>query len=274
MSQWARWRLKWPASRLFAQTLVQAQIKENIKALRHWPFVRGIHQWPVDSPHKRPVTRKLFPFDDIIMNVALSAYLWSWYKLWRKRRQTYIPMKLVEAVLCSFHEDNIQNISDQQLPGQQTQLVLSHLCHCVSLQNNEWYNSSCKTMVHYDDVIMTTIVSQITSLTVVYSTVYSDADQNKHQSSASLAFVWGIHRDRWIPRTKGQLRGKCFHLMTSSCRETIKNDYRVTNCVVHNFEMIREISKLQRHRVLLYIFHTSWETHKLGVRTLGKHCFA
>ena len=28
--------------------------------------------------------------------------------------------------------------------------------------------------------------------------------------------VWGIHRDRWIPRTKGQLRGKCFHLMTSS----------------------------------------------------------
>ena len=51
---------------------------------------------------------------------------------------------------------------------------------------------------------------------VVYSTVYSDADQRKHQSSASLAFVWGIHRDRWIPRTKGQLRGKCFHLMTSS----------------------------------------------------------
>ena len=70
---------------------------------------------------------------------------------------------------------------------------------------------------HYTDVMMTTMASQITSLTVVYSTVYSDADQRKHQSSASLAFVRGIHRDRWIPRTKGQLRGKCFHLMTSSC---------------------------------------------------------
>ena len=34
----------------------------------------------------------------------------------------------------------------------------------------------------------------ITSLTIVYSTIYSDADQSKHQSSASLAFVWGIHR--------------------------------------------------------------------------------
>ena len=67
------------------------------------------------------------------------------------------------------------------------------------------------------DVIMTTMASPITSLTIVYWNVYSGADQRKHQSSASLAFVWGIHRDRRIPRTKGQLRGKCFHLMTSSC---------------------------------------------------------
>ena len=29
-------------------------------------FVRGIHRCPVNSPHKRPVTRKMFPFDDII----------------------------------------------------------------------------------------------------------------------------------------------------------------------------------------------------------------
>ena len=47
---------------------------------------------------------------------------------------------------------------------------------------------------HYGDVIMGAITSQITSLTIVYSTVYSDADPRKHQSSASLAFVWGIHR--------------------------------------------------------------------------------
>ena len=39
-----------------------------------------------------------------------------------------------------------------------------------------------------------TIASHITSLTIVYSTVYAGADQSKHQSSASLAFVWGIHR--------------------------------------------------------------------------------
>ena len=49
-------------------------------------------------------------------------------------------------------------------------------------------------IAHYGDVIMGAIVYQITSLTIVYSTVYPDADQRKHQSSASLAFVWGNHR--------------------------------------------------------------------------------
>ena len=47
---------------------------------------------------------------------------------------------------------------------------------------------------HYSDVMMGAMAFQITSLTIVYSAVYSGADQRKHQSSASLAFVRGIHR--------------------------------------------------------------------------------
>ena len=37
-SKWTRWRLKSPASRLFTQSFIQTQIKENIKAPRHWPL--------------------------------------------------------------------------------------------------------------------------------------------------------------------------------------------------------------------------------------------
>ena len=96
-----------------------------------------------------------------------------------------------------------------------------------------WSTPCGSMMPHYDDVIMTTMAAQITSLTVVYSTVYSDANQREHQSSASLAFVWGIHRDRWIPRTKGQLRRKCFHLMTSSWFDDIDLDqYWLRLCLV------------------------------------------
>ena len=51
------------------------------------------------------------------------------------------------------------------------------------------------TKFHCNDFIMSAIASQITNLTIVYSTDYSDADQRKHQSSASLAFV--NSPDKW-----------------------------------------------------------------------------
>ena len=57
---------------------------------------------------------------------------------------------------------------------------------------------------------MGTIAHQITSLTIVYSTVYSGADQSKHQSSASLAFVWGIHRGQVNSPHKGPVTRKMF----------------------------------------------------------------
>ena len=51
----------------------------------------------------------------------------------------------------------------------------------------------CNAQVQFNDVIMSAMASQITSLTIVYSKVYSGADQRKLQNSASLAFVRGIY---------------------------------------------------------------------------------
>ena len=53
-------------------------------------FVRGIHRGPVNSPHKGLVTRKMFPFDDIIMRVYLPAL----------RRRTNATALNVDAMLC------------------------------------------------------------------------------------------------------------------------------------------------------------------------------
>ena len=63
---------------------------------------------------------------------------------------------------------------------------------------------------HYDDVIMGAIASRITSLTIVYSIVYSSTDQRKHQSSASLAFVRGLHRGPVNFPQKGPVTRKMF----------------------------------------------------------------
>ena len=63
---------------------------------------------------------------------------------------------------------------------------------------------------HYDDIVMGAMVSQITSLTIVYSIVYSGTDERKHQSSASLAFVLGIHRGPVNSPHKGPVTQKMF----------------------------------------------------------------
>ena len=55
------------------------------------------------------------------------------------------------------------------------------------VQNLRWF-------FHYNDVIMSTMASQMISLAIVCSTAYSGTDERKHQSSASLASVQGIHR--------------------------------------------------------------------------------
>ena len=81
-----------------------------------------------------------------------------------------------------------------------------------------WMQHTTSVCHIYNDVIMSTTASQITSLTIFYLSLYSGADQRKHQSSVSLAFVRGIHRWPVNYPHKWQERGEWFHLITSSWR--------------------------------------------------------
>ena len=57
---------------------------------------------------------------------------------------------------------------------------------------------------HYSDVILSTMASQITSLTIVCSTVYSGVDQRNIKAPCHWPLCGEFTADRWIPRTKGQ----------------------------------------------------------------------
>ena len=112
-------------------------------------FVRGTHRGPVNSPHKWPVTRKMFPFDDvIIMNTVC---------------------RLLRFIVVLFHTYPCC------LPG------LHHL--------------------YYNAVIMSAMASQVTSLTIFYSTVYSGTDERnitgefpaQRASNAENVSIWWRH---------------------------------------------------------------------------------
>ena len=117
------------------------------------------------SSHDRTsVTTKLFGCF-VLSSVTKKSGVWNWH-----------PIDLYVTSIA-------QRSGDENITWCDTAIVFA-FCYQLLTQLLE----------HYDDVIMSTLASQITSLTIVYSTIYSGADQSKHQSSASLAFVWGIHR--------------------------------------------------------------------------------
>ena len=75
---------------------------------------------------------------------------------------------------------------------------------------------------HYNDVIMSTMASQIAGVSIVNPTVCSGADQRKHRSSTSLASVRGIHR--WPASNAEKASIRCRHHVTS------KNIFKLTWC--------------------------------------------
>ena len=88
---------------------------------------------------------------------------------------------------------------------------------------------------HYKEVIMSAMASQITSLTIVYSTVYS----RKHWSSASLAFVRGIRRWPVNSRHKGLITWKIF-----LCDSVIMVLFTRTQCIIRYGNNNCQISKV------------------------------
>ena len=64
------------ASQITGSSIVYSTVGSDADQRKHQnsaslAFVRGIHRWPVNSQHKRPVTRKMFPFDDVIMKINI-----------------------------------------------------------------------------------------------------------------------------------------------------------------------------------------------------------
>ena len=129
---------------------------------------------------------------------------------------------------------------------------------------------------HYGDIIIGTIASQITSLTIVYSTVYSDADQRKHQSSASLAFVLGIHRGPVNSPHKWLVTRKMFPFDDVIMRETgdlrrhrAHCDVIVVCCHIPTAYIMLWNQQLQVHSGVLLTFNLMYNTNMKKEHTIS-----
>ena len=112
-----------------------------------------------------------------------------WFDPWEQTCEI-----LIEIYVISFKKMHLQNVV-----WKMAAILLRPQC----------FNSH-RNLDHYSDVIMGAMASQITCLTIVYSVVYSGTDQRKHQSSAPLAFLRGIHRGPVNSPHKGPITRKMF----------------------------------------------------------------
>ena len=149
----------------------------------------GIYRSPMNSLHKGKWRGALMFSLICALNKRFSKQSWGWWfetplrSLWRHFNVSYVRSWQI-VFWCVAREST--HVTCQLI--EMVSLSKPAITHpCI-------HRTPILPTFHYDDVIMSTIASQITSPTIVYSTVYSGADQSKHQSAASLAFVWGIHR--------------------------------------------------------------------------------
>ena len=163
---------------------------------RYWPFVRGFHRWPVNSPHKGQ-------WGGALMFSLIGAWINRWINsreagdLRRHRHCDVTLMLSGPGDKCIHLWTGSSSVNHYELVGLWKKL------RCNSKQNMKIF-FQWKAPKHYSDVTMGTIASKITSVPIIYLTVPTGAEQRKHQSSASLAFVREFIGDQWIPRTNGQ----------------------------------------------------------------------
>ena len=135
------------------------------------------------------------------MHKSLLRFVLCWWFHYH-----YFHIYIISQALLVRASSRAPGLScDSTTVGEETPKGMGKIYRCLTKTKHTKAQTICafpKIIEDYNDVIMGRIASQTTSLTIVYSTVYSVADQRKHQSSASLAFVRGIHR--WIPRTNDQ----------------------------------------------------------------------
>ena len=118
---------------------------------------------------------------------------------------------------------------------------------------------------------MGAIASQITSLPSVYSTVYSDAGQRKHQSSASLALVWGFHRGPVNSPHKWPVTRKMFPF-----DDVIMICYCLRYLTYFQWRYIWRCSHVVRHALYEWFFCYNWQELCHSNKLLyfsGTYCF-
>ena len=137
----------------------------------------GNSQVSGECPSQRPVTRSFDVFCDLRLNKRLNKQSWGWWfetpsrSLWRNCNGYFVIAKKTPLSLPSWVNYGMSNTS-----------ILETIQRGITASQYEYVSMNCAIASYYSDVIMSAIASQVTGVSIIYSTVCSGTHQRKHQS--------------------------------------------------------------------------------------------
>ena len=146
--------------------------------------------------------RRQFP-DDILKCILLNENIFVLFKISLK----FLPKGPIHNIPAMVQIMAWYRPGDKPLSEPKIVSLLTHICLTICVLNCSEESKFC---VWHRLMKSSTMTSQISSVSIVYSAFRSDADQRKHQSFASLAFMRGIHRWPVNSPHKGPVTGKMF----------------------------------------------------------------
>ena len=200
-SSWARWRLKLPAPSLFTQPFIQAQIKQNIKASRHWPLCvefTGDRWIPAQMTNNTETVSIWWRHHGLKFHAATRCSMFIYSLRTQPNCGVFLPSWLSTDVPVHRGTPNWAGILtsdyDSTTGIMDTSKATNHMKWFINPFSVYLYGDRrllsqvippiTKMLgpvyilyVHYNDVIMGAVASQITNLTTVYLTVLASADQ-------------------------------------------------------------------------------------------------
>ena len=144
-SQWARKRLKSPASRLFTQLFIQTQMNENIKAPRHWPLCGEftVDRWI-------PLT-KAIDAENVSIWWRHDGYKWHWLDL------CHLQIELHRNVSYRLKLPSIRLLNSRVIRKLCTHISLfrdiSHMPHHVYVTRTSWRLKSAASILFVQQIV-------------------------------------------------------------------------------------------------------------------------
>ena len=158
---------------MFTQPFAETQIKKPKLCVTG--LCEGIPRWPVNSPHKGPVTREMFPFDEVIMVLKVPKFVHNTFDIWASCMEQFVKV----IIVMQWHGNSQADLKYSSL-DQIWKWVFAHDLNNLYKQSKTYWYSLYRLWR-----CMNLVVPQLTSVVIICHFILYSSQSNRYQTRES-----------------------------------------------------------------------------------------